>query len=37
MDKDKYHGYRSVPVAVEIFKEVREQPEKLFGMIRFDI
>lgn len=27
----------SVPEAVEIFKEIQEQPEKLFEMIRFDI
>ena len=26
----------SVPEVVEIFKEIREQPEKLFEMIRFD-
>jgi len=27
----------SVPEAVEIFKEIQEQPENLFNMIRFDI
>jgi putative transposase len=27
----------SVPEVVEIFKEIQEQPEKLFEMIRFDI
>ncbi len=27
----------SVPEAVEIFKEIKEQPEKLFDMIRVDI
>ena len=27
----------SVPEAVEIFNEIKKQPEKLFEMIRFDI
>ena len=27
----------SIPEVVEIFKEIQEQPEKLFEMIRFDI
>ncbi len=27
----------SVTEVVEIFKEIQEQPEKLFEMIRFDI
>jgi putative transposase len=27
----------SVPEIIEIFKEIQEQPEKLFEMIRFDI
>jgi hypothetical protein len=27
----------SVPEVIEIFKEIKEQPERLFEMIRFDI
>jgi hypothetical protein len=27
----------SVPEVIEIFKEIQEQPERLFEMIRFDI